>query len=225
VTATNPPAPVSREAITERIQRYVLDGGDEDLRRLLTIAQLTADAARVAFDRVGVQDGWAAIDCGCGPVGALPVLAQAVGANGSVVGVDFSQPSVDAARSVTASLGLDTVEVVVGDVNADASETIQPPGRSIGTTAAVDGVSAALTWPSRGLGWCILRERTSATGSSSPQLTEARVDELVSELRGAAHTGHEWVSTPFHADLALQKPAEADRGGGRGKAGDAGQPG
>jgi hypothetical protein len=53
------------EAVTERVGRYILDGSDEDLRRLLSIAELSAEMARTAFRRVGVQQEWSAIDCGC----------------------------------------------------------------------------------------------------------------------------------------------------------------
>ena len=65
-------------AIVERVRRYILDGSDEDLRRLLSISQLTAEAARRAFRRVGVYEGCTAIDCGCGPVGGLAVPAEMV---------------------------------------------------------------------------------------------------------------------------------------------------
>ena len=30
------------EAVAERVRRYILDGGDEDLRRLLGIAEISA---------------------------------------------------------------------------------------------------------------------------------------------------------------------------------------
>src|SRR6516225_804089 len=64
------------------VARYVLDGTDEDLKRLHAISDLTAEFARIALHRVGVQEGWNAIECGCGPLGALPVLAEAVGSSG-----------------------------------------------------------------------------------------------------------------------------------------------
>lgn len=106
------------EAVDERVRRYILDGSDADLRRLLGIARISEDAARSAFARVGVQEGWSAIECGCGPIGALPVLAELVGPSGRVVGIDFVESTVDRARSVIAELGLDSVDVRVGDVNS-----------------------------------------------------------------------------------------------------------
>jgi SAM-dependent methyltransferase len=72
---------------------------------------------RVALRRVGVQDGWRAIECGCGPIGGLAVMAEMVGPGGRVVGVDFSRPAVVQARAVALSLGLGNVEVFEGDIH------------------------------------------------------------------------------------------------------------
>ena len=108
---------VMAEAIAERVRRYILDGSDEDLRRLLGLAETTQEMARSAFRRVGVQEGWHAIDCGCGPIGGLAVMAEMVGPAGRVVGVDFSEPAVKRARSVVAALQLGNVEVFAGDIH------------------------------------------------------------------------------------------------------------
>jgi ubiquinone/menaquinone biosynthesis C-methylase UbiE len=105
------------EALAERVRRYILDGTDQDLRRLLSIAEVSAEMARAAFRRLGVQEGWNAIDCGCGPIGALAVMAEAVGPTGRIVGVDFSEPAVQRARTVVSTLELGNVEVVAGDVH------------------------------------------------------------------------------------------------------------
>ena len=43
------------EAIAERVRRYILDGSDGDLRRLLGIAEVSGEMARAAFRRVGMQ--------------------------------------------------------------------------------------------------------------------------------------------------------------------------
>ncbi len=110
------------KATAEQAGRYVLDGGDEDLRRLLSIAEVAAETARRAFRRVGIGAGWTAIDCGCGPIGGLAVLAEMVGPAGRVVGVDFSEATIQRARSVVAALGLQNVELAVGDIhNLDAA--------------------------------------------------------------------------------------------------------
>ena len=105
------------EEVTERVSRYIHDGSDQDLRRLLRIAEGNAEAARAAFRRVGVQHGWNAIDCGCGPIGGLVVLAEMVGPAGRVVGVDVSPAAVQRARAVVAALELGNVEVIAGDLH------------------------------------------------------------------------------------------------------------
>src|SRR6478752_2311719 len=105
------------EAIAERVRRYILDGGDEDLRRLLGVAESTREMARSAFRRVGMQEGWHVIDCGCGPIGGLAVMAEMAGPAGRVVGVDFSEPAIQRARSVVAALQLGNVELFAGDIH------------------------------------------------------------------------------------------------------------
>jgi ubiquinone/menaquinone biosynthesis C-methylase UbiE len=281
----------SSTVISERIERYILDGSEEDLRRLLRIAKISEDAARTALRRVGAQDGWTAIDCGCGPIGALTVLAEIVGPNGHVVGVDFSEPSLSTARSVIAALGLENAEVLPGDVNARAVEGLaggrfdlaftrcflihQPdPAHTLGRIAELlrPGGKVVVQEPLRSppprssphcgaltAYWELIHEVMESAGTPhhttdglpacareaglevinqsgffgvvTPQLgfdlhastlaaakdraiqsgrtTEDRVDELVSELRAAAHDPHDWVSTPFYLDLALQKPVAA----------------
>jgi len=105
------------ETIGERLSRYVLDSSDEDLQRLLKLAELSAEPTRSALRNVGVKPGWRVLDCGCGPLGALAVMAELVGPDGQVVGIDFSEAAVQRARSIVSTLGLDNVEVRVADVH------------------------------------------------------------------------------------------------------------
>src|ERR1700745_4515890 len=106
------------EAVAERVRRYILDGGDEDLRRLLGVAESTREMARCAFRRVGMQEGWHVIDCGCGPIGGLAVMAEMAGPAGRVVGVDFSEPAIQRARLVVAALQLGNGGLCAGDIHA-----------------------------------------------------------------------------------------------------------
>jgi ubiquinone/menaquinone biosynthesis C-methylase UbiE len=105
------------DATVDQVRRYILDGSDEDLRRLLSLSESFAEHARRALRRVGAGRGWTVIDCGCGPIGGLALLAEMVGPSGRVVGVDFSESSIERARSVVAALGLENVELVVGDIH------------------------------------------------------------------------------------------------------------
>ena len=99
------------------VQRYLLDGGDEDLKRLLAVSESMAATARTALRRSGIGPGWNVIECGCGPVGALTVLAGLVGESGRVTGVDLNPAAVQRAQSVARSLGLANVQAVVADAD------------------------------------------------------------------------------------------------------------
>jgi SAM-dependent methyltransferase len=115
------------QSVAERVGRYILDGSDQDLRRLLNISQTSADMARAAFRRVEVQQGWNAIECGCGPIGGLAVIAEMVGPGGRIVGVDFNAAAVQQARAVASALGLSNVDLVVGDIHQLDPTTLGGP--------------------------------------------------------------------------------------------------
>jgi ubiquinone/menaquinone biosynthesis C-methylase UbiE len=67
------------------------------------------------LDRIGVAEGWRAIDLGCGPSGILDLLADRVGPAGHVVGLDFNPANVALAREFAAEHGPANVEVMQGD--------------------------------------------------------------------------------------------------------------
>jgi SAM-dependent methyltransferase len=115
------------QAGAARHWRYTLEGDDEDLRRLLRISELMADSVRAALRRLEIPAGSKAIECGCGPIGGLAVLAEMVGPAGRVTGVDLSELAIQRARSVIAALALDNVEVVVGDVHDLDGEAVGGP--------------------------------------------------------------------------------------------------
>jgi SAM-dependent methyltransferase len=111
---------------SDAVARYVLDGSDEDLRRLLKISSLLDATTRAALATVDVRPGWRVLECGCGPLGAMPILADLVGPSGSVVGIDFTASTVDRARSVVTELGLSNVQVRVADVNDPTADVGGP---------------------------------------------------------------------------------------------------
>jgi SAM-dependent methyltransferase len=101
----------------DAVARYALDGSDEDLKRLLRISALLNATTRTALATVDVRPGWRVLECGCGPLGAMPILSDLVGQSGHVVGIDFTASTVQRARSVVTELGLSNVEVQVADIN------------------------------------------------------------------------------------------------------------
>ena len=108
-------------------ERYVLDGTDEDLRRLLGIAEVTAQLTRSGLDRAGIQPGWRVLDCGCGPIGALPILAELVGPSGHVIGVDVNQHALDRAAHALRELQVDGVELVAAAAHELDPEALGGP--------------------------------------------------------------------------------------------------
>ena len=48
------------EAVAARVRRYIPDGSDQDLHRLVSIPYASAQMARDAFRSLGVQEGWSA---------------------------------------------------------------------------------------------------------------------------------------------------------------------
>jgi ubiquinone/menaquinone biosynthesis C-methylase UbiE len=195
------------EAVSGRIGRYILDGADDDLRRLLRISQATADMARVGLHQTGIQPGWNAIDCGCGPIGALAVLAELVGPAGRVVGVDFSEPAVRQAQTVTSTLGLDNVELVAGDLHELDPTSLGAPFDVAYTRLFLmhqtDPVRtlrqiAALLRPG---GWLVAHEPLQTPPRSHPHLT------ALDDYWALVHRLLEWSGVPAGAVEDLPRSA------------------
>ena len=58
---------------------YVLGGSENEFARLRAQAEEHEATARWLLDAIGVRRGWRVLDVGCGPIGILRLLADAVG--------------------------------------------------------------------------------------------------------------------------------------------------
>jgi ubiquinone/menaquinone biosynthesis C-methylase UbiE len=67
------------------------------------------------LNRVGIEQGWSAIDLGCGPSGIIGVLAGRVGSAGQVTGLEINPANVTLAREFAAEHGLGNVQIMEGD--------------------------------------------------------------------------------------------------------------
>jgi ubiquinone/menaquinone biosynthesis C-methylase UbiE len=85
--------------------------------------ELAADSAAL-LDRVGLRQGQAAIDLGCGPRGILDLLAARVSPRGRVVGLDANPVHTAMAAKFASDQALGHVEIVT----ADARHTGLPSG-------------------------------------------------------------------------------------------------
>src|SRR5690348_5539235 len=105
------------EAIAERVRRYILDGSDEDLRRLLGVAESTREMAGLPSAGSACRKAGMSSTAAAARSAGLAVMAEMAGPAGRVVGVDFSEPAIQRARSVVAALQLGDVELFAGDIH------------------------------------------------------------------------------------------------------------
>jgi ubiquinone/menaquinone biosynthesis C-methylase UbiE len=96
-------------------QSYPLGGTSTERDRLLSQAEQYEPTANWLLDQIGVQDGWRAVDIGCGPIGILNLLSQRVGPSGTVIGLEREQRFVEMARAEIVKRGLSNVTMVQGD--------------------------------------------------------------------------------------------------------------
>jgi SAM-dependent methyltransferase len=94
---------------------YSLGSSPAERDRLRRQSSELRDHSALLLDRVGVAEGWQAIDLGCGPSGILDLLADRVGPSGRVIGLDFEPANVALAREFAAEHGLVNVEVIQED--------------------------------------------------------------------------------------------------------------
>jgi SAM-dependent methyltransferase len=116
---TSPPDP-ARTAVLER--DYSLGRGSPEHDRLQRQAVHLRGHTTALLDHVPITAGSALADLGCGPGGALDLLAERAGTTGTVVGVDLDPTRVEEARAFVRDRALTNVAVV----NADARSSGLP---------------------------------------------------------------------------------------------------
>ena len=99
-----------------------------EIDRLIVTARFRDPHVRDGLRRIGIRAGHKAIDVGCGPLGALLVLAETIGPTGTVVGLDMDAPSLQQAGAILRHHGHDRVQLVQGNISAMSPAAICPPG-------------------------------------------------------------------------------------------------
>jgi SAM-dependent methyltransferase len=102
---------------------YSLGSSPSERDRLRRQSEELLGSSAALLDRVGVKSGWSAIDLGCGPRGIIDLLAERVGPDGRVTGLDFNPANVALAREFAGERGLANADIVEGD----ARRTGRPP--------------------------------------------------------------------------------------------------
>ena len=95
---------------------YAIRGGKAGSRRLDLLAQVMGPTTEALLDAAGVGPGMVAVDVGCGPGHVSRALAERVGPDGRVVGLDFDPVKLESARRQARRAGLGNVEYRVLDV-------------------------------------------------------------------------------------------------------------
>ncbi len=77
------------------------------------------------LDRIGVGEGWACLDIGCGPGGITGLLSERVGSSGRVVGLDGNAGFLDHARqSAPANVDFIQGDAYASDLPADSFDLV-----------------------------------------------------------------------------------------------------
>lgn len=100
------------------LKSYVIRGGEEGRARLGVLASVLAPTTRLLFDRLGPFTGFTVVDVACGGGDVSFELAERVGANGSVHGLDLDPQKLALARSDAEERGLANLTFHAGDVTA-----------------------------------------------------------------------------------------------------------
>ena len=98
---------------------YVLGHADREHDRLDLQGVLYRDITRATFVRAGLEPGMRVLDLGSGSGDVSLLAAEIVGPNGSVVGVDRDEGTVERARARAAAEGAHNVSFMVGEVGAE----------------------------------------------------------------------------------------------------------
>ena len=81
---------------------YVVESSLGEYDRLVRVAQAFDEHVQDGWRRAGLSGGARVIDVGCGPLGALLSLANLVGPNGFVVGLDLNAGALATAETILA---------------------------------------------------------------------------------------------------------------------------
>lgn len=101
---------------------YALGSDDAEIARLQAQAAIIAEPTALLFERGGLRPGMRVLDLGSGPGDVAFLVAEMVGSDGSVVGVEQDAAQIAVANQRCDRLGLSNVEFRQGDVRTYVDE-------------------------------------------------------------------------------------------------------
>jgi SAM-dependent methyltransferase len=78
---------------------YPIERRNGEIERLHIQSAALASNTAAMLDLIGVRQGWACLDIGCGPRGITDLLSERVGTSGRVVGLDMDAAFLEVARA------------------------------------------------------------------------------------------------------------------------------
>jgi SAM-dependent methyltransferase len=98
------------------LAHYAIRGGVEGHQRLKVVSRAMHPSTCAALDKIGITDGMACLDIGCGSGDVTFELARRVGPKGKAVGADIDDTNLDLARKEAEQLDLSNVEFCLRDI-------------------------------------------------------------------------------------------------------------
>jgi SAM-dependent methyltransferase len=100
------------------LQSYVIKGGEEGRARLAVIARALRPSTEALLDRIGPISGGFSVDAACGGGDVAFLIAERVGPQGHVFGLDLDETKLASARAAAKDRGLYNVTFRAADVLA-----------------------------------------------------------------------------------------------------------
>jgi ubiquinone/menaquinone biosynthesis C-methylase UbiE len=101
------------------LESYVIKGGREGRERLAAIARALKPSTSALLDHAGSISGARVVDVACGGGAVTFLIAERVGAQGHVFGLDLDESKLELARAEAAQRGIANVTFHTADVTRD----------------------------------------------------------------------------------------------------------
>ncbi|MCB0583234.1 MAG: methyltransferase domain-containing protein [Phaeodactylibacter sp.] len=103
-------------ATVQQSEQYIIRGGTPGRNRLEILNRALTPTTQAFFQRAGLTSGQHGLDLGCGGGAATLALAEIVGFNGSITGIDWDAENIAFARQRAETLGMSQAQYQQADV-------------------------------------------------------------------------------------------------------------
>ncbi|WP_237102063.1 class I SAM-dependent methyltransferase [Nonomuraea sp. MG754425] len=149
---------------------YLLGSSPAERERLIAQCDLLRDASRDLLSRLPLPRDAHALDFGCGPLGILDLLSDAVGPHGTVVGLDNDQQMITSAELSIEERKLANVSVTCGTLpwNGGSGFDLVHCRLLLINSADPEAITSSMVAATRPGGWIAIQEFDWATWQCDP---------------------------------------------------------